>query len=109
MRNKSVMLYSASEAFHCFADSMSPESTVKQWAFYLLGHYCAQPRNDRTLAGIERFFCLDTHYNRAPLRDNPAREKTCAVYRFISSGTDLLLSEMVALQLLLCERCSALL
>lgn len=92
--------HSATEAFHYFSDAMTPESTVKQWAFYLLGYYCAQSRNDRTLAGIERFFCLDTPYNRAPLRDNPEREKTCAVYRFISAGTDLLVSEMVALQLL---------
>ena len=78
-----------------FNDAMTPESGVKDWAFFLIGAYCVRDENDRTLSGIERFFSLDTPYNQATVRDNEARQKTAVVYRFISAGKDLLLNEMI--------------
>ncbi len=87
--------YQATVEFACFEDTICPESSVKQWAFYLIGNYCHLAQNDRTLTGLERYFSLDTHYNQRAVRDNPERKKTAEVYRFISTGLDLLVQEML--------------
>lgn len=95
-----LVLYSATTEFEQFVDGMTPESTTKQWAYWLIGHFCNHKENDRTLYGIQRFFSLDTHYNQRAIRDNPDRRKTAEVYRFISMALDLLVQEMIGSSLL---------
>lgn len=82
-----------------YSDAMTPESSVKEWGLYLMAHYFDVAGNQLTLEGARRFFCLETHYNHV-VRDNPARQKTATVYRFISGGFDLLMQELCQLGLI---------
>lgn len=102
-----LVRYRATKEFEKYDDAMTPESTIKQWAYYMIGHYCRLEENDCTLWGIQRFYSLDTHYNQRAIRDNPERSKTVEVYRFISSGLDLLIQEMLSQHLLEIEQGSA--
>ena len=87
-------MYRATEQFTLWRDSMTPESMMREWAYYLIGCYCDVPANRRCFEDLARYFSLETPYNQRAIRDNPERTKTAAVYRFISASLDLLLREM---------------